>query len=237
MRGFPLLFDRFRHLDRRRIFRELKVMGVSIVRTAIYLGFAIVGLAFILNIIGLLIQRRLLDIPTLITLWVAEVPLAWFLTNVLRLGEPDRPELIIEEKMPSETLDGATYYRVVVLNKGRIAAESCLAKLSIEDKTDNAAETKLPSELGLHWFNRETNEVTIRPDDKEQCDVLKVTKLGDSHSLHFEIPHDKDWIPMAPKTYNGSIKVSALNCKSALAEIKIGYNQKKQLVTIVLNSL
>lgn len=170
--------------------------------------------------------KPILDPQLIVSIWVAELPLAYFVKYIL--GERvDRPVLkILDEpnvRIGQSELE-PTYFGVTVWNKGDTMAQDCDVSVSISG---------LP-EFAISWQPTRTEPVNIRPDRKEMTEILRAVLLESS----LEFPSEKGWslpkMKLVFKDYQGIVSIGATNCKPAKSEFKILFDEKANKVGIKL---
>lgn len=168
--------------------------------------------------------KPILDPELVVSIWIAELPLAYFVKYIL--GERvDRPVLKIldELRLPSVQSEfDPTYYEVTVWNNGATMAEKCDVSINIQ-----------ATEFDLTWQPSRTEPVNIRPDRKKTTQIFRSVPL--EHTLEF--PTEKDWNgpkKLAFADYRGTISIGAENCKPAKREFTVSFDKDHNKVTVRL---
>jgi hypothetical protein len=161
--------------------------------------------------------KPLIDPSLIISLWLAEVPLALFLSRILGEGSQDRPKLALDKA----TRNTANFVSVLVRNKGQLSANECEARLHIRKLMDAEEFAR------LHWTN---DAVRIRPDESEPLQLMQISSEGQSIT-RIQLPLDNGLeLPLSMKetrTYRGTIKITAANCKAANRSFKLTVKAQK----------
>lgn len=170
--------------------------------------------------------KPILDIQLIVSIWVAELPIAYFVKYIL--GERvDRPVLsILDEpirRIGQSELE-PTYFGVTVWNKGDIIAQDCDVAVAISGSP----------EFAISWQPARTEAVNIRPDRRAMTEILRIMPLERT----LEFPSDKGWdlpkMQLAFKDYEGVVSIGAANCKPAKHDFKIAFDEKTNKVDIKL---
>lgn len=113
--------------------------------------------------------KPILDPQLIVSIWVAELPLAYFVKYIL--GERvDRPVLEILDLLDERTGQfgyDPTYYGITVWNKGATIAEDCDLSIDISGL----------QELSIAWQPTRNQPVDIRPDRKQKTEILRAVPL------------------------------------------------------------
>ena len=169
--------------------------------------------------------KPILDPQLIVSIWVAELPLAYFVKYIL--GERvDRPVLEILDLLDERTGQfgyDPTYYGITVWNKGATIAEDCDLSIDISGL----------QELSIAWQPTRNQPVDIRPDRKQKTEILRAVPL---ESI-LEVPNERDW--NAPRkfpyaNYRGRVCVGAKNCKPAKREFEAKFDKDHNRIDIRL---
>lgn len=199
-------------------------LGASILITAFIL--AVIWLGGFLRSDWVGAWKPILDPQLIFSVWVAELPIAYFVKYIL--GERiDRPVLRILDAIDirrGQSQVEPVYYGVTVLNNGDIVAEDCDVWINVTDISD----------FPISWQPTRPGPVNIRPERKETTQICRVVPL----ERVLEFPSDNGWnsakprLPFAP--YRIVISIGATNCKPAKREFKITFNESgKETLTLV----
>jgi len=174
--------------------------------------------------------QPLLDVQLIVSIWVAELPLAYFVKYIL--GERvDRPVLRVLYQPPKELKlqpnYGASYYEITVHNEGAVTAEECDVLLSIPTQGD----------FEMCWLPERKQPVDVRPDRKQTTQILRVIPLD--HLI--ELPTKEGWNGSHRQTltlqeYRGTISIGAKNCRPAKQNLHIRYDAEADRVIVSLPS-
>lgn len=190
---------------------------VSVILTAVI--FVILAVSSFLRSDWVGNWKPILDVQLIVSIWVAELPLAYFVKYIL--GERvDRPVLRILDGLTvrsGQSQVEPTYYGVTVQNIGDIMAEDCDILVNVTGV----------SEFPIPWQPKRDQPMNIRPDRKQAAEILRVVPLERT----LEFPGDEGWNPPKAKLpfspYKGVISIGATNCKPAQHEFKITLNEKE----------
>jgi hypothetical protein len=229
---FPLIIPTFR-------FILLFGFFSAVIISALYV--AVQGLSFLIRI-------QLVEPPLLITLWVAEVPIAVFLRYVLGEYRANRASLIVLGEFSQEK-GNMRYHGVNIRNLGHMGAERVEARLHMILKPeyilpDHDAEITpsnlvAESESLLWWRDAEDNEVSIKVGADSRLDIVRVVK--EPNGCHFEIPSSKGWTriqaALAPRSYEATMRILSMNSGVMRKSVLMVYNGKDDLSLTVLSLL
>lgn len=160
--------------------------------------------------------KPLIDPSLIVSLWLAEVPLALFLSRILGEGAQDRPRLVLGEARGKPV----GFVSVLVRNKGQLSANECEARIGFRELMDDDELTR------LQWAN-DVPSVQIRPDECQVLDLVRISRK-DQSITRMQLPSDKGLeLPLSLKkkqVYRGTIKITAANCKAANRDFKLRVN-------------
>jgi len=161
--------------------------------------------------------KPILDPQLILLIWVAELPIAYFMKYLLG-KRVDRPVLEILDRLSVRSGQSEvepTYYGVTVWNKGETMAEDCDVWVNIMGV----------QEFPVSWQPTRSEPVNIRPDRKETTETFRAVPLERT----LEFPSDKGWNLPRPKlpfnAYQGTISIGAENCKPAEHAFKITFDE------------
>jgi hypothetical protein len=182
-----------------------------------------------------------LDIPTLVTLLVVE---GLFESMHRIFGTSDKPIVQVWNTEQEFAFHGCVYHGVSVLNRGGNGAMDCQAQLTLEMRKDNILDLREKKaeitsrtfspifEEPIRWIAQDAESLDLRPDfdHREPLFLLRVVPRRGNVPLHFEVPSLKGWSPMLvalkPDYYEGRIKISPMNGKTASQTFIISYDSK-----------
>jgi hypothetical protein len=168
--------------------------------------------------------KPILDPQLVVSIWVAELPLAYFINRIL--GERvDRPvlEIIRLNSRLGENEREPAYYGVTAWNKGQVMAEDCDISVTFDGL----------GEFELSWQPPREGEVNIRPDRNQKFEVLRIVPL----ERNLELPIRKEWgqsYKLGLGNYTGTISIGARNCRPAKRRFRITFDTERDKVNIRL---
>jgi hypothetical protein len=197
-------------------------------------------------------MKPLFDPELIVSLWVAEVPIAIFLRYLLGEGRQDKPNLVIERKRPTKQVDESGLqdtFAIQVKNTGEVSAEECQATITLKDMmTDNFDDTYEQPTLVSRDNFQSIEDVAIpcpariRPDGRAPVQFIRAVRESSTHRLlRLEVPSEKGWNPilcaLRPRNYRGVVKVGASKGKPTKSPISVLYNRKKDRLRITGSEL
>jgi len=102
--------------------------------TLIFYGYLLIA---ILLVLLALFRWEIIDVTLFVTLWVAEVPIPVFLRYILSEERLDRPKLEFGGEQDIFKKANALHHRLVVRNRGRVGAQSCEGRITLDIKSQD----------------------------------------------------------------------------------------------------
>ncbi len=170
----------------------------------------------------------------------------------------EEPRLSIETEAPF-VHDISIFHTLLVRNNGRRGAEGCEGKLTLNITPDDVIDGydgwltrtafKPLREANVSWSKRtggNRHEVSIKAKGSESLEIVRLVKvpqkMKDGHPigqplLLFQIPSEKGWDPirvaLAPKNYEGRIRIESMNSEPAEKGLRIEFNKGDVFVKLL----
>jgi hypothetical protein len=189
----------------------------------------------------------LISLPTVVTFLLIDGLLA-FITWLLG-RKANKPSLYIQE-LTTYIEKNETHHGIWVWNTGDDGAELCQAKLGLkinqEDVVDLPEGQSLVTTTNfreiwgdrIYWCHQDKDHISIRPDDREFLEFVRVVPAHEGNPVRLEIPSLTGWNPLLvalkPQDYEGKVKVSPMNGRPALKTFVINYDSETGSVKVTL---